>query len=58
MWFAAIDGEQIRQVEDIDLETQGINREQAKALRTSLATFSDDWDSPEMSICDASKAKR
>jgi hypothetical protein len=49
MWFAAIDGEQIRQVEDI---------EQAKALRTSLAAFSDDWDSPEMSIYDVSKAKR
>jgi hypothetical protein len=58
MWFAAIDGEQIRQVEDIDLETQGIDREQAKALRTSLAAFSDDWDSPEMSIYDVSKAKR
>lgn len=37
---------------DIDLESQGIDREQAKVLRASLATFSDDWDSPEMSIYD------
>jgi uncharacterized UPF0146 family protein len=47
--------------EDIDLEAQGIDREQAKALRESLANFSDDWNSPEMSIYDnydASKAKR
>ena len=37
---------------DIDLESQGIEREQAKILRASLATFSDDWDSDEMSIYD------
>lgn len=37
---------------DIDLESQGIDREQAKALRASLATFSDDWNSPEMSVYD------
>jgi hypothetical protein len=37
---------------DIDLASQGIDREQAEALRASLATFSDDWDSPEMSIYD------
>lgn len=46
---------------DIDLESQGIDREQAKVLRASLATFSDDWDSPEMSIYDnydAAKANR
>jgi hypothetical protein len=36
----------------IDLASQGIDREQAEALRASLATFSDDWDSPEMSIYD------
>jgi uncharacterized UPF0146 family protein len=36
----------------IDLASQGINREQTKALSTSLATFSDDWNSPEMSIYD------
>ncbi|AFZ37495.1 hypothetical protein Sta7437_4017 [Stanieria cyanosphaera PCC 7437] len=37
---------------DIDLASQGIDREQAEALRASLTTFSDDWDSPEMSIYD------
>ncbi len=37
---------------DIDLESQGIDREQAKALRDSLTTFSEDWDSPEMSVYD------
>jgi hypothetical protein len=36
----------------IDLTSQGIDREQAESLRTSLATFSEDWDSPEMSIYD------
>jgi hypothetical protein len=52
MWVATIDWERIRQIEDIDLAAQGIDREQAKALRASLASFSDDWDSPEMSIYD------
>jgi hypothetical protein len=37
---------------DIDLKSQGIDREQAETLRTSLGTFSDDWNSPEMSIYD------
>ncbi len=37
---------------NIDLESQGIDREQAKLLRASLANFSDDWDSDEMSIYD------
>lgn len=37
---------------DIDLASQGINREQAEALRASLASFSDDWNSPEMSVYD------
>ena len=37
---------------DIDLASQGIDREQAKTLRASLATFSDDWNSPEMSVYD------
>ncbi len=37
---------------DIDLAAQGIDTEQAKLLRSSLANFSDDWDSPEMSIYD------
>jgi hypothetical protein len=61
MWVATISWEQVRQVEDIDLESHGIDREQAKALRASLASFSDDWDSREMSIYDnydAAKANR
>ncbi|AVQ71469.1 hypothetical protein MiYa_03774 [Microcystis aeruginosa NIES-2519] len=37
---------------DINLASQGIDREQAKTLRASLATFSDDWNSPEMSVYD------
>lgn len=37
---------------EIDLKSQGIDREQAEVLRASLATFSEDWDSPEMSIYD------
>jgi hypothetical protein len=37
---------------DIDLASQGIDREQAKTLRASLANFSDDWNSPEMSVYD------
>jgi hypothetical protein len=46
---------------DIDLESRGIDTEQAKVLGASLASFSDDWDSPEMSIYDsydAAKANR
>ena len=44
----------------IDLAFQGINQAQAEILRTSLATFAEDWNSPEMSIYDdydAAKAK-
>jgi uncharacterized UPF0146 family protein len=44
----------------IDLRTRGVNEEQAAELRARLATFADDWDSPEMSIYDnydAAKAK-
>ncbi len=37
---------------DINLESQGIDKDQAKTLRASLATFSDDWNSPEMSVYD------
>jgi hypothetical protein len=47
--------------DNIDLKSQGIDTEQAESLRTSLATFSEDWDSPEMSIddnYDAAKANR
>jgi uncharacterized UPF0146 family protein len=44
----------------IDLASHGINKAQAELLRTSLATFAEDWNSPEMSIYDdydAAKAK-
>jgi hypothetical protein len=44
----------------IDLRTHGIDEEQAAELRAQLATFAEDWDSPEMSIYDdydAVKAK-
>jgi hypothetical protein len=44
----------------IDLTSQGIDKAQAAVLRTSLATFAEDWNSPEMSIYDdydAAKAK-
>jgi hypothetical protein len=37
---------------DIDLAAHGIDRSQAAALRNSLATFAEDWNSPEMSIYD------
>jgi hypothetical protein len=38
--------------DEINLADQGINPKQAKILREKLATFSEDWDSPEMSIYD------
>jgi len=44
----------------IDLQTRGIAEKQAAELRARLATFAEDWDSPEMSIYDnydAAKAK-
>ncbi|WP_310425738.1 hypothetical protein [Chamaesiphon sp. VAR_48_metabat_135_sub] len=37
---------------DVDLATHGIDKSQAEALRNSLATFAEDWNSPEMSIYD------
>ena len=37
---------------DVDLADRGIDRSQAKILRNNLATFANDWDSPEMSIYD------
>lgn len=40
------------QADKIDLATQGIDRTQAEVLRANLATFAEDWDSPEMSIYD------
>ncbi len=36
----------------INLDSQGINQEQAKVLRISLTRFSDGWGRPKMSIHD------
>lgn len=36
----------------IDLRARGIDEAQAADLRARLATFAEDWDSPEMSIYD------
>ncbi len=38
--------------EGIDLRMRGINEEQASELRAQLASFAEEWDSPEMSIYD------
>ena len=35
-----------------DLQTRGIDRAQATDLRQRLATFAEDWESPEMCIYD------
>jgi hypothetical protein len=36
----------------IDLRSRGIDEAQAAELRARLATFAEDWDSPEMGIYD------
>jgi hypothetical protein len=36
----------------IDLTSSGIDKEQARSLKASLASFSDDWNSPEMNVYD------
>ena len=36
----------------IDLASQGIDQAQALVLRTSLGTFAEDWNNPQMSIYD------
>lgn len=45
----------------VDLRTYGIDETEAAELRERLAAFSEDWDSPEMTIYDnyeAAKADR
>jgi hypothetical protein len=37
---------------DIDLLSQGISKEQSQVLKANLASFADDWNSPEMNIYD------
>ena len=36
----------------IDLQTCGIDEAQAAGLRARLATFAEEWDSPEMDVYD------
>ena len=36
--------------DEIDLAAQGIDKTQAEVLRANLATFAEDWNSPEMSL--------
>ena len=38
--------------EGVDLSVHGINEEQAGVLRAQLASFAEEWDSPEMSVYD------
>jgi uncharacterized UPF0146 family protein len=37
---------------DVDLAAHDIDKSQAEALRNSLVTFADDWNSLEMSVYD------
>lgn len=37
----------------IDLQSRGINREQAANLRVRLQSFAEDWNRPEMDVYDA-----
>lgn len=37
---------------DVNLRSRGISRKQAAELRERLASFAEDWDSPEMAIYD------
>lgn len=37
---------------DVDLRSRGIDERQAQELRTRLAAFADDWESPEMADYD------
>jgi hypothetical protein len=43
---------------EIDLATEGIDRTEAEVLRGNLATFAEDWESPEMNIYDNYDAAR
>lgn len=36
----------------VDLNERGIGKEQAAELRSAMAAFAEDWDSPDMSIYD------
>ena len=38
--------------DSVDLQERGIDRAQAVGLRAQLATFAEDWESPEMNVYD------
>jgi hypothetical protein len=40
------------EVQPIDLRARGIDEAHAAELRARLATFAEDWDSPEMAVYD------
>jgi len=42
----------------VDLRARGVTSDQAKELRDRLATFADDWNSPEMDDYDDYDASR
>jgi Protein of unknown function (DUF2281). len=42
----------VKRAQNIDLLTLGIEREEAAEQRSALASFSDDWELPEMEIYD------
>lgn len=42
---------------EVDLRERGIDEETAADLRTRLAPFAEDWNSPEMSIYDDYEAR-
>ncbi len=42
----------------IDLRSHGIDANQAREIRESLASFADDWDAPEMDVYDLYDANR
>lgn len=46
------------ELQDIDLPARGIDEEQAAELRARLATFAEEWDSPEMDAYDDSAPLR
>lgn len=43
---------------DVDLRARGIDEEQAAELHARLASFAEDWNSPEMDIYDNYDAAR
>lgn len=38
--------------DSVNLQERGIDRAQAAGLRAQLATFAEDWESPEMNVYD------